>query len=231
MSARLRNGVMVLVLLTAAWPLLADQNWSNYDWSKERRNLGRPGQTTEDAIQQMHRALAAAKMRMSASAVGFDIPANSTAEKYLQKVAQAAGGSYYRAEAGGQLTRIMADAAAGRPPQPAVSHPTPGRLQVGRSIQDGKLQGAAEHFATATEVWAQLAFTNMPQNTTAECVWLRDDRPYMTSERVIGGTGWVAFAVKSGDARGLAAGRYTVRITAAGQLLGEQRFTIGQPGQ
>jgi hypothetical protein len=228
MSPKLRNSVMVLVLLTAAWPLVADEDWSNYDWSKERQDLGLPGETTQDAIDQLQRAVAATKTQMTMSAVGFDIPAGSTAETYLQGVAQVGGGSYYRAAAGGQLSEVMDNAALGRPPQPATARPVIGQLAVGRGVQDGTLQGAADHFPSATQVWVQAKFANIPKDTRAECVWLRDGRPYMTSERVIGGTGWVAFAVKTEAERGLAAGTYTVRINAGGQSLGEKQFTIGQ---
>ena len=219
-------GSMFIMLLAVGSVLYAEQDWSNYDWSQEEIELGAPGQTTDEAIEEAKRAVAASSMQVSTSAVGFDIPVDSSAEKYLQQVAAVGGGGYYRAEAGGELTRIMDDATAGRPPKGAT--PTTGRLQVGRSLQDGALQGAADHFPNAGEVWVHATFTDIPQNTTAQCVWLRNNQEVTRSERVIGGNGWVAFSISTTDKGGLQAGTYNVRLTAGGQLLGEKQFTIGQ---
>jgi hypothetical protein len=229
MTIRPFQGMLVILAVvgamatsTTAW---AAENWSNYDWSREREVLSKPGETTEQALEEARRAVAASDMPISMSAVGFDIPAGSTAEEYLQKAAAAGGGGYYRAEAGGQLAQAMGAAATGRPLQAAPAAAS--HLQVGRSLQDGSLQGVADHFPSAAELWVRASYTDLPPNTRAECVWLRDGQPFMTSERVIGGTGWVAFSIKTGDAGGLPRGAYTVRITAGGRPLGERHFTIG----
>ena len=100
-------------LLAPVW-VQAEQDWSNYDWSQEEIVLGTPGETTDQAIQTAREAVANSQMQITMSTVGFDISAGSTAEQYLQKAAQVGGGSYFRAEAGGQLAEIMGAAATGQ---------------------------------------------------------------------------------------------------------------------
>lgn len=222
--------LLALVVVTMTGPALwAAEDWSKYDWSKEREVLGKPGETTAQAIAEAQKASANSNMVTSMSTVGFDIPAGSTAEKYLQQAALAGGGGYYRAEKGGQLARIMDDAAAGKPPQTAPPQPGSGQLMVGRSILDGKLQGIADHFPSASELWAQVTYTNLPANLEAECVWRRNGNEVNRSKRQIGGSGWVAFSIKTSTAGGFQAGNWTVSISAAGRSLGSKQFTIGQP--
>lgn len=219
--------ILTLVMVTspAIW---AAEDWSKYDWSKEREVLGKPGETTAQAIAEAQKASANSPMVTSMSTVGFDIPVGSKAEKYLQQAAQAGGGGYYRAEKGGQLARIMDDAAAGRPPQAATPPPGSGQLRVGRSILDGKLQGIADHFPSASELWVQVTYTNLPANLEAECVWRRNANEINRSQRQIGGSGWVAFSIKTSTPTGFQAGNWSVSISAAGRSLGSKQFTIGQ---
>jgi hypothetical protein len=219
---------LVVVIMTGP-ALWAAEDWSKYDWSKEREVLGKPGETTAQAIAEAQRVSANSNMVTSMSTVGFDIPAGSTAEKYLQQAAQAGGGGYYRAEKGGQLARIMDDAAAGRPPQAATPQPGSGQLMVGRSILDGKLQGVADHFPSASELWVQATYTNVPPNSEAECVWRRNGNEINRSQRQIGGSGWVAFSIKTTTPGGFQAGNWSVSISTAGRNLGSKPFTIGQP--
>lgn len=111
---------LALALLGAAMTVVAAaQDWSNYDWSQEEIVLGE-GRTTDQSLDFARQAVANSRMKLSLSAVGFDISQGSKAETYLQQVAQVAGGTYYRAEAGGQLAQVMDLAATGQPAGPQV---------------------------------------------------------------------------------------------------------------
>lgn len=220
------NRWLSLALVVVGLPGLARaKDWSGHDWAQEEIELSQPGETTARAIEAARQASAASPMRITLNAVGFDIPAGSTAETYLQRVAQSGGGGYFRAEAGGDLTAALGQAATGQPATPSTSP-----LVVCRAVVNGEPQGAADHFPTISEVWVQTRFTNLPEGTVAQCVWLAGAKELMRSERAIGGqSGWVAFSIRTTAPQGFSPGVYTVRITAGGQLLGERQFRIGPP--
>jgi len=118
-----------------------------------------------------------------------------------------------------------------QPPKPvATPQPgPPGTLVVCRKVVNGQPQNAADSFTSASEVWCFATYANLPQNTTAECVWKRNGQELRRSQRTVGGTGWVAFSINTTAAGGFQAGTYTVAITAGPQRLGSKQFTIGQP--
>ncbi len=76
--------------------------------------VSRPGETIAEAEARTKAALANSNMKISISAVGFDIPAGSEAEKYLQGTARAGGGGYFTANDAGELAEAMGAAAAGQ---------------------------------------------------------------------------------------------------------------------
>lgn len=123
---------VVIALATAA----GAEDWSKYDWSQEEIVLGAKDRTTDQSLAIAQAAVANSQMQISMSAVGFDISSGSTAEKYLQEVAAAGGGNYYRAEAGGQLAQVMDLAATGQ----AGPQPTQGGLALTQP-RDGDVAG------------------------------------------------------------------------------------------
>jgi len=215
-----------LLALVAVTVLPAAQDWSNYDWSAEELDLSVPGENTATAMQAAQQAAAASPMRLNLSAVGFDIRPGSTAETYLQKVASVGGGSYFRAEAGGQLGAALGQAATGQSSTP--TGPTVGQLIVCRRLDEGEPQGAADQFPRLPEVWVKAEFTDLPENTTVVCVWTREGKEVMRSQRTAGGqSGWVAFAIKTTDPKGFPAGTYVVKLTAGNTVLGQKQFKLG----
>ncbi len=118
--------VKALVVCVTLWALpaaAAETDWSTHDWSQEEIRLGTPRMTAAEAMESARLAVANSPMRISMNTVGFDIPAGSQAEVYLQSVAEVGGGSYFRAEQGGELIAAMGAATRGRgamaPPAPA----------------------------------------------------------------------------------------------------------------
>ena len=77
-------------------------------------DLSTPGETIEDALKEAQQAVANSSMKLSISAVGFDLSPGSEAEKYLQDMASIGGGSYFAAADGGQLTQALTGAATGQ---------------------------------------------------------------------------------------------------------------------
>jgi hypothetical protein len=109
-------GLLVLSAMGAARLEAADAPATpEYDWSLEEVDLAPGGITTDELIEEARVAASNSPMQIKMSTVGFDIGKGSTAETYLQKLADAGGGNYYRAEVGGQLTGVMNDAITGRP--------------------------------------------------------------------------------------------------------------------
>lgn len=108
------RSLLLVLALAAAAAVPADQDWSNYDWSQEEIVLGAPGRTTDESIAIAREAVANSRMQITMSAVGFDIREGSTAEVYLQRVADVGRGAYFRAEVGGQLAQVMDYAATGQ---------------------------------------------------------------------------------------------------------------------
>ncbi len=76
--------------------------------------VSRPGETLAQAEARAKEALAKSNMKITVSAVGFDIPPGSDAEKYLQATARAGGGGYFTANDAGQLTQALGAAASGQ---------------------------------------------------------------------------------------------------------------------
>lgn len=76
--------------------------------------VSRPGETIAQAEARAKEALAKSNMKITVSAVGFDIPPGSDAERYLQGTARAGGGGYFTANDAGQLTAALGAAASGQ---------------------------------------------------------------------------------------------------------------------
>ncbi len=77
-------------------------------------DLSTPGETIEDALKEAQQAVANSSMKLSISAVGFDLSPGSEAEKYLQEMASIGGGSYFAASDGGELLAALTGAATGQ---------------------------------------------------------------------------------------------------------------------
>lgn len=105
-----------------------------------------------------------------------------------------------------------------------------GSLQVGTSASNGQPADPAAHFAEAPEVATGYTYRDLPANTNMVATWTRDGQEVAHSERQVGGSGWVAFTLKSGDTGGLEPGDYRVVLTANGQTVGSKFFTIGRFG-
>ena len=205
-----------------------DYDWSNYDWSLEEIELGTPDMTTDEAIEEAVRAAASSSMVVAASTVGFDIPAGSTAEQYLEVLSEVGGGSYYRAEAGGQLTQIMEDAATGRPPTPQI--PTAGDLVICREVVNGTPVGVGTNFERVPEITLFHSYRDQAPGQ-AEVVWFRDGNELTRSTTEIqGGDGYAWFTVRGGGGNLLPDGRYEVALSMPGRPVARVSFTLGQPG-
>lgn len=204
-------------------------DWSNYDWSLETIELGTPTMTTDESIADAQQAAAESPMQMTLSAVGFDIPAGSTAEQYLQVVSEAGGGSYYRAEAGGGLARIMDDAATGRAPTPQTPAPTAGELVICREVVNGAPVGVGTAFNAVPEVTLFHSYRGQAAGQ-AEAIWFRDGAELTRSTTQIqGGDGYAWFTLRGGGGGMLPDGRYEVALTMPGRPAVLTSFTIGQP--
>ncbi len=79
-----------------------------------RRMLSDPNDTVESAKTEAQQAVQNSNMQITISTVGFDIPAGSEAELYLQQVAQIGSGGYFTASDTGQLSAAMGAAASGQ---------------------------------------------------------------------------------------------------------------------
>ncbi len=93
--------VLALLLTAAACPA-------------EIVDLSTPGETIEDALKEAQAAVANSPMKLSISAVGFDLSPGSEAEKYLQDMASIGGGAYFAASDSGELTQALTGAATGQ---------------------------------------------------------------------------------------------------------------------
>lgn len=120
----LRTALVAMLYASLSISLLAQSTNEAYDWSMENIEI-LPDMSTSNAVQEALEASAKNPMQITMSSVGFDIQPKSTAEGYLQKLATACGGNYYHAAAGGQLTQILSDAAAGVAPGTTSSPSTP----------------------------------------------------------------------------------------------------------
>lgn len=76
--------------------------------------LTTPGETVEDALKEAQQAVANSSMRVSVSAVGFDLGEGSEAEQYLQQITQIGGGQYYTTSESGDLSNAMTAATRGQ---------------------------------------------------------------------------------------------------------------------
>jgi hypothetical protein len=75
--------------------------------------LSTPGETLEQSLAKAQAVAAQSQMNVTVSAVGFDIPPGSEADKYLQATAQAGNGGYFTANDAGQRAAALGAAAAG----------------------------------------------------------------------------------------------------------------------
>ncbi len=207
-----------------------DYDWSNYDWSLEEIELGTPDMTTDEAIEEAVRAAASSSMVVAASAVGFDIPAGSTAEQYLEVLSEVGGGSYHRAETGGGLSQVMADAASGRPSTPHTPTPTAGELVICREVVNGTPVGVGTTFERLPEVTLFHSYRGQAPGQ-AEVVWFRDGNELTRSTTQIqGGDGYAWFTVRGGGGNLLPDGRYEAALSMPGRPVARVSFTLGQPG-
>lgn len=76
--------------------------------------LTTPGETVEDALKEAQEAVANSSMKISVSAVGFELTAGSEAEGYLQQITQIGGGQYYTAAESDELSGAMTAATTGQ---------------------------------------------------------------------------------------------------------------------
>ncbi len=104
--------LLVLGLLLPLAPL--GDTYAQVDDPLAEEEVSRPGETIAEAEARTREALANSNMKISVSAVGFDIPPGSEAEKYLQGTARAGGGGYFTANDAGELAEAMGAAAAGQ---------------------------------------------------------------------------------------------------------------------
>jgi hypothetical protein len=103
-------------------------------------------------------------------------------------------------------------------------------MVVCRDVTDGVPDGIADSFPQPKRIYYWLAYTGTAAGTTARCVWYRGDSEVAHSTKTIGGGqgsgalwGWVNFA------DGAPPGQYTVRVTAAGRVLGDRTFQVTGP--
>ena len=61
---------------------------------------------------------------------------------------------------------------------------------------------------------------------STELTWLRDGKATMSSDRTLGGSGWVWFSIATTAPTGLAKGKYVVKLRAGDALLGYQEFVV-----
>ena len=93
--------------------------WSGGGWAQAEdpladEEVSKPGETVAQAEARAKEAVAKSNMKMTVSAVGFDIAPGSEAEKYLQGTARAGGGGYFTANNAGELAAAMGAAASGQ---------------------------------------------------------------------------------------------------------------------
>jgi len=100
-----------------------------------RRMLSEDGETVETARQEAQQAVANSPISITISTIGFDIPAGSEAESYLQQTSQIGGGGYFSASDSGQLSEAMGAAASGQAAGPVgvtITSPREGDRVAGR---------------------------------------------------------------------------------------------------
>ncbi len=186
--------------------------------------LSTPGETLEQSLAKAQAAATRSQMNVTVSAVGFDIPAGSEAEKYLQSTAQAGRGSYFPAKDARQLAAALGAAASGQ------TAATPSALVVGRKVVNDKLQGEADHFPQTNELACFWEFKGMPQKTQVDGVWKRDGKEYGRRQQEVGpGNGWSWFAIRTTAAAGFPVGKWSVEIQSGSGVLARKNFTIGVP--
>ncbi len=125
--------------------------------AQARRNLCEAGETVETARQEAMQAVNHGQVTVAISTVGFDIPAGSEAESYLQQTAQIGGGGYFAASDSGQLTEAMGAAATGQTTTTTgvtITTPTEGDSVQGRVTVAGTGRPGAL-IIVSTEVRAQ----------------------------------------------------------------------------
>ena len=108
--------------------------------AQARRMLSEDGETVETVRQEAQQAVAASPVSVTISTVGFDIPAGSEAESYLQQTSQIGDGGYFSASDSGQLTEAMGAAAAGQTAAPTgvtITSPQEGDRVSGRVTVTG----------------------------------------------------------------------------------------------
>ena len=115
-----------------------------------RRMLSEPGDTVESARAEAQQAMQNSNMQITISTVGFDIPAGSEAEQYLQQAAQIGGGGYFTASDSGELSAAMGAAASGQTTTGTQAGPTI------TSPRDGDIAGPATEIIGHTDPGAFL---------------------------------------------------------------------------
>lgn len=129
-----------LIVATLAVALACTAALAQYDFSKESEELAVNGETVQQAADQAAQALQQTQMKLSISAVGFDITAGSEAERYLQDTAKAGGGSYFTANDAGQLSSALSSAASGQASGP-VGPPAAANVITLTAPRDGDMVG------------------------------------------------------------------------------------------
>ncbi len=125
--------------------------------------------------------------------------------------------------------------APGSTPAGGIAVPTPknnqspgdvGGLQVGTSAVNGQITDSGSSFEAPKQVTCALTFKNLPANSTALAIWVRNGQEVIRSTRSVSGNGWVSFSLLGGGNQALTPGTYTVTITVGDKVLGRKTFTI-----
>jgi hypothetical protein len=118
--------------------IVAGAQWAE---AQAPRPLGGPGDTLERAVAAAEEAARTARMRVSVSAVGFQVAPNSAAAQDLQAAAGAGGGVYVPASEVGQLVGALRRAVEGSGEDVPVDGPR-GKVAL---LTAPVLRGAAEN--------------------------------------------------------------------------------------
>lgn len=153
---------LTLIIVAAA---LCAAAWAQYDFSKESEELGVRGETVQQAADQAAQALQNTPMKLSISAVGFDITAGSEAEKYLQDTARAGGGAYFTANDAGQLSSALSSAASGLSSSGAAAPPTAANVITLTKPRDGDIVGPSIEIIGRTGPGQLIVITTIVYNS------------------------------------------------------------------